>query len=171
MNERRSGSGWKLFALAPCFLLVGLVFSGSVSAQDTLDLEKAVKVGSGKTMVVEFTDPDCPYCRNAEAYLQGKQQQVTRYIYFFPLAMHPEAKTKVQYILSAKDKTKAYLDVLTGHFDSGKAAASITPEGVKLQQEHLDIARGYKIDAVPTFLIYGRIVKGFDPNKLDALIK
>ena len=29
-----------------------------------LPLEKAVKVGNGPKKVIEFTDPDCPYCRN-----------------------------------------------------------------------------------------------------------
>lgn len=169
MTKRVVGSDWKMFLLAPLFLLLGLMSSPNVGAQNTPDLEKAVKVGSGKTVVIEFTDPDCPFCRKAEAYFQGKPE-VTRYIYFFPLRMHPEAKAKAQYILSAKDKTKAYQDVVSDRYDSGKAASAITPEGIKLQKEHMDIAHDNNVDAVPIFQIGGRIIKGFDKNKLDDLL-
>ena len=80
-------------------LLLLLAVAPAVAAQDTLDLTKAVKIGNGKTMVIEFTDPDCPFCRKAEAYLQ-KRTDLTRYIFFIPLKSHPASKGKVQYILS-----------------------------------------------------------------------
>jgi thiol:disulfide interchange protein DsbC len=138
-------------------------------AADELDLTKAVKVGSGKTMVIEFTDPDCPYCKKAEGYFQAKPQ-VTRYIYFIPLPFHPASKGKVQYILSAKDKAKAYREVVSGNFDNSKLAA-ITPEGIRLQKQHVEIAKENHIKNTPTFMIYGRIITGFDLNKLDPLLK
>ena len=92
--------------LASLFLASLLVLVPGARAQDTLDLDKAVKVGSGHTMVIEFTDPDCPFCRKAEAYFRNKPG-VTRYIFFIPLSSHPASKGKVQYILSAKDKARA----------------------------------------------------------------
>jgi thiol:disulfide interchange protein DsbC len=148
-------------------LLVGLVTGAS--AQDTLDLDKAVKVGNGKIMVIEFTDPDCPFCRKAEAYFAGRPE-VTRYIFFIPLPSHPASKGKVQYILSAADKAKAYREVLSSSFNP-KKLAEITPEGVKLQKEHQEIARANKMTSTPTFMIYGRIVEGFDLKKLEPLLK
>jgi len=141
----------------------------AASAQDTLDLDKAVKLGSGKTMVIEFTDPDCPYCRKAEAYLSQKPQ-VTRYIFFIPLANHPASKGKVQYILSARDRARAYQEVISGRFDP-KKLTEITPEGIKLQKEHQEIARANKMTSTPTFMIYGRIVEGFDLKRLEPLLK
>jgi thiol:disulfide interchange protein DsbC len=152
-------------------LFLGLLLAALVpfaSAQDTLDLEKAVKIGTGKTMVIEFTDPDCPYCRKAEAWFAGRSD-VTRYIFFIPLPNHPASKGKVQYVLSARDKARAYQEVL-GNFDSRKLA-EITPEGIKLQKEHLEIARSNKMTSTPTFMIYGRIVEGFDLKKLEPLFK
>jgi thiol:disulfide interchange protein DsbC len=145
-----------------------LALAAGAFGEDTLDLDKAVKVGSGKTMVIEFTDPDCPYCRKAEAYFRAKPQ-VTRYIFFIPLASHPASKGKVQYILSAKDKAQAYQEVLSGNFDQRKLA-QITPEGVKLQKEHQEIARANKMTSTPTFMIYGRIIEGFDQKRLEPLI-
>jgi thiol:disulfide interchange protein DsbC len=43
--------------------------SGTMAlSAETLDLDKALRIGTGKTTVIEFTDPDCPYCRKAYQY-------------------------------------------------------------------------------------------------------
>ena len=154
--------------LLAAFFLALLVLVPKAPAQDTLDLDKAVKIGSGPTMVIEFTDPDCPYCRKAEAYFSGKPG-VTRYLFFIPLPSHPASKGKVQYILSSRDKARAYQEV-QGNFDP-KKLAEITPEGIKLQKEHQEIAKANGMSSTPTFLIYGRIIVGFDQNRLEQLLK
>ena len=151
------------------FLALFLVAAPAAFAQESLDLDKAIKIGSGKTMVIEFTDPDCPFCRKAELYFRGKPQ-VTRYIFLLPLVSHPASKGKVQYILSAKDKARAYLEVAAGNFEQSQLA-EITPAGVKLQKEHEEIARANKMSSTPTFMIYGRIIEGMDLNKLEPLLK
>jgi thiol:disulfide interchange protein DsbC len=146
-----------------------LLLVPAASAEDTLDLDKAIKIGTGKTMVIEFTDPECPFCRKAEAYFQGRQD-VTRYIFLLPLTRHPASKGKAQYILSAKDKAKAYLEVAAGKFDQSNLA-QITPEGIKLQKQHMEIAKANKMTNTPTFMIYGRIIEGFDLKRLAPLLK
>jgi thiol:disulfide interchange protein DsbC len=167
MVERRLREVKGMFLATLCLALLLVVVPG-VPAQDSLDLDKAVKIGSGKIMVIEFTDPDCPYCLKAEAYFKGKPQ-VTRYIFFIPLAIHPASKGKVQYILSAKDKARAYREVISGNFNQQKLA-EITPEGVRLQKDHQEIARANKMGSTPTFMIYGRIVEGFDLKRVEPLI-
>jgi len=169
-----SASGSRLGRLAllgatclVCLTLLALALPAA-RAQDTLDLAKAVKLGSGKTMVIEFTDPDCPYCRKAEAYFRNRPD-VTRYVFFIPLASHPQSKGKVQYILSAPDPAQAYQEVLSASFDPRRLEA-VTPEGIRRQQEHLAIARANKMTSTPTFLIYGRIVEGFDLRRLEPLL-
>ena len=168
MNERRSAPLKEMLRI-PLLLALLLVAAAAAFAQDTLDLDKAIKIGSGATMVIEFTDPDCPFCRKAEAYFQVKPQ-VTRYIFLLPLASHPASKGEIQYILSSKDKAKAYREVVSGHFDKSKLT-EITPAGVKLQKEHAEIARANKMTATPTFMIYGRIIEGLDLKKLEPLLK
>jgi len=172
MIERPLGQarGMRLAALFLLFMASLLVLAPGARAQekDSLDLDKAVKIGSGKIMVIEFTDPDCPYCRKAEAYFQNKPQ-VTRYVFFIPLASHPASKGKIQYILSARDKARAYQEILSGSFDM-KKLGEITPEGVALQKKHQEIARANKMDSTPTFMIFGRIIEGFEQKKLEALI-
>lgn len=132
-----------------------------------LPLEKAVKIGTGKNVVIEFTDPDCPYCRKASEFLK-KQKNLTRYIFFAPFA-HPQAISKIHYILNAKDKAAAYEEMM-----SGKPAAqgvvyddSIT----SLAQEHIAQARKVGVQGTPTFFINGQEVVGADEKRITELLR
>ncbi|GAC1448830.1 MAG: hypothetical protein PVSMB11_10300 [Desulfuromonadaceae bacterium] len=135
----------------------------------TLDFGKSVTIGSGSKTVVEFTDPDCPYCRKASKYF-GERRDVTRHVFFYPLPRHPKAKEKAQFILSQMDRTTAYRDVMSGKMDSVLKFEGITPNGIKLQEEQFEIARKMKVDSTPTFLINGRIIVGFDQKKVEEAL-
>ena len=164
----RSFGALKLMRL-PVLLAVLLLIGTEVLAQGTLDVEKAVKIGDGRITVIEFTDPDCSFCRKAEKYFE-KRTDVTRYVFFLPLKMHPMAKAKVQYVLSSRDKAKAFQEVSSDSFDR-KKLSEITPAGMKLQEEHEQMARAHKISATPTFMIKGNVVEGLDLKKLEPLLK
>jgi len=138
------------------------------SAADTLDLDKALKIGTGKTTVIEFTDPDCPYCRKAYQYFLTRPD-VTLYIYFTPLSSHQNARQKAQYILSSDDRERAYAEVMSGLFDAAPPDGS-TDKGKKLLEEQMAIAKKMGVVEVPVFMVYGRIVKGFDPGKIEAVL-
>jgi thiol:disulfide interchange protein DsbC len=134
----------------------------------TLPLDKAVKIGNGKTVVIEFTDPDCPYCRKAFEYFT-KKSDITKYVFFAPLA-HPAAITKIQYILGAENKAEAYDAMMMGQ--EIPATAKPASEAVKaLAQEHLALAKKIGIQGTPTFFIKGEQVVGADTKKLDELLK
>jgi thiol:disulfide interchange protein DsbC len=138
------------------------------AAAAEIDVTKAITIGSGPKTVVEFTDPDCPFCRKASKYFEGRRD-VTRHVFFYPLARHPKAREKAQFVLSMQDKAKAYHDVMSGKMDSVPLPAA-TPEGVRLQEQQLEIAKKSKVDSTPTFMINGRIIEGFDIKKIeDAL--
>ena len=133
-----------------------------------LPLEKAVKVGNGPKKVIEFTDPDCPYCRKASEALK-KRTDITRYVFFTPLA-HPNAITKVYYILSSKDKEKAYHDMMEGK--PIPASSTEYSKAVKdLAEEYLNIGRSLAIDGTPTFFINGQQVVGADMERIESLLK
>lgn len=155
-------------SLSPLLLVLLLSTCITVSAFAEPDLAKAVKVGSGKTMVIEFTDPDCPYCRKGSEFFRHRQD-VTRYIFLNPLPMHPDARGKAEYILSSSDKEKAYEEVFSGRLD-GKKPVGITSEGIKLTEEHMAIAREANAGSTPTFIICGRIILGFDQPKIEGLL-
>jgi thiol:disulfide interchange protein DsbC len=133
-----------------------------------LPLDKAVKIGDGKKVVVEFTDPDCPYCRKAYEYFT-KRTDVTQYVFFAPLA-HPQAITKVEYILGAKNKGEAYDAMMLGQPIPASAPAPKEADKA-LAQEHLALAKKVGIQGTPTFYISGQQVVGADTGKFDELLK
>lgn len=152
------------------FLLFLAVATATISADATdLDFSKSITIGNGPKSVVEFTDPDCPYCRKASKYFDGRGD-VTRHVFFYPLPRHPKAKEKAQYVLSQKDHAAAYHDVMSGKLDSVLKFEGVTARGIKLQVEQSETARKQKIDSTPTFMINGRIIEGFDLKRIeDAL--
>ncbi|GAW65613.1 protein-disulfide isomerase [Geoanaerobacter pelophilus] len=140
----------------------------AAEAVKDLPLDKAVKVGDGKKKVIEFTDPDCPYCRKASEYFT-KRSDVTRYVFFAPLA-HPAAIKKIEYILSAENKAEAYDAMMMGE-EIPPLAKPASEEVKKLAQEHLALARKVGIQGTPTFFVKGEQVIGADTKKLDELLK
>jgi thiol:disulfide interchange protein DsbC len=150
------------------FVAAVLLMWGKTSTASGIDISKAITIGNGPKIVYEFTDPDCPFCRKASAYFD-KRTDVTRYIFFYPLPRHPRAKEKARFILSMPDKIRAYHDVMSGRLDTAPPLAS-TPQGVKLQEEQLEITKKNKVDSTPTFMINGRIIEGFDLKKIEEAL-
>jgi thiol:disulfide interchange protein DsbC len=133
-----------------------------------LPLDKAVKVGNGPKKVIEFTDPDCPYCRKASEALKGRTD-ITRYVFLTPMA-HPNAITKVHYVLSSKDQERAYHEMMEGK--PVPAAAAEYSKEVKAQAaDAMELARGLGIEGTPTFFINGQQVVGADMEKINGLLK
>ncbi|MDD5285838.1 MAG: thioredoxin fold domain-containing protein [Desulfuromonadaceae bacterium] len=156
----------KTVALLPILLIVTFLCSTAIAAD--LDLTKSITIGSGKITVIEFTDPDCPFCRKASKYFDGRSD-ITRHVFFFPLAIHSRAKEKVRFILSMPDKAKAYHDVMSGRLDAAPPLVS-TQAGTRLQEEQLEIAKKHRVDSTPTFMINGRIIVGFDLKKIEETL-
>ena len=140
----------------------------AMSKLKDLPLEKAVKVGSGAKKVIEFTDPDCPYCRKASEAL-NKRTDVTRYVFLTPLA-HPNAINKVYYILAAKDQEKAYHQMMEGKpvpAPAGEYSKEIKDQAA----EQMAFARSLGIDGTPTFFINNQMVVGADMERIESLLK
>jgi thiol:disulfide interchange protein DsbC len=143
---------------------------GEIAAKlmGNLPLDKAVKIGNGKTVIIEFTDPECPFCRKAYEFFKNRTN-VTRYAFFSPFA-HPAAITKVYYILNAEDKEKAYNDVFEGK-SVVEPATGYSEAVKKLAQEHLNLARSAGVSGTPTFFISGKLVVGADFQQIEKLLK
>jgi thiol:disulfide interchange protein DsbC len=134
-----------------------------------LDVSKAITIGSGPKTVIEFTDPDCPYCRKASKYFDSRPD-ITRHVFFYPLPRHPKAKEKARYALSQMDRPAAYHAVMSGILDTVQKFEGITEAGIKLQEEQLEIAKKNKVNSTPTFMINGRIIVGFDQKKIEEAL-
>ena len=136
---------------------------------NSLPLDKALKIGNGPKKVIEFTDPDCPYCRKVDNFL-SKRTDVTRYVYFVPLRkIHPDAEKKARYILSQSDRDKAFHDVFEGVLD-GKPI-SIADGAQQQQLEEMEkIAVGLGVRGTPALWIEGAHVNGADIQRITGLL-
>jgi thiol:disulfide interchange protein DsbC len=175
-----SGNRILYFAPEKNLLLVGEIYTpegksltkerfGKVMAKKIKDLplDKAVRVGKGEKVVIEVTDPDCPYCRKASQFF-ATRTDVTRYVFFLPLEMHPNAADKARYILSAADQAKAYEEVMSGKFDQ----APLPPFKDNGQLEaHLKVVEHLGITGTPNFWIKDTYVAGADIATLTKLLQ
>lgn len=135
----------------------------------SLPLDKSIKIGNGKNVVIEFTDPDCPYCRRAGEFLE-KQENLTRYVFLYPLPMHPEAKNKSRYILSSKDKGAALKEVMSGAFD-GKTVPVRDGEQQEGLEAMIAVGSGMGVQGTPAIWINGEAINGADIKHMSALLK
>lgn len=136
---------------------------------NSIPLDKALKIGNGPKKVIEFTDPDCPYCRKVDSFL-SKRTDVTRYVYFVPLRkIHPDAEKKARYILSQSDRNKSFHEVFEGVLD-GKPI-SIADDAQQQQLEEMEkIAAGLGVRGTPALWIDGAHVNGADIQRITALL-
>ena len=155
--------------LIPFFLMTIVAVATMPAFAADLDFSKSITIGSGAKTVVEFTDPDCPYCRKASKYFDGRSD-VTRHVFFYPLPRHPKAKDKAQYALSQMDRATAYRDIMSGKMDAVQKFEGITQKGIKDQEDQLETAKRQKVDSTPTFIINGRIIVGFDQKKIEEAL-
>ena len=181
--EVSKGSELIYFIADPGYLFIGDIVSkegkslteerkGALAAEKAKDipLDKAIKMGSGKNTIVEFTDPDCPYCRKASEFLEQKKD-VTRYVFFLPLPMHPDAENKVKYIFCAEDKAKAYEDAMKGKLDDQKYEKCDKAEAAELLKLHKELAGKMGISGTPFFIINGKkAVTGANTPEIEAAL-
>lgn len=135
-----------------------------------LPLNNAVKIGSGKNTVIEFTDPDCPYCRRASSFLSQKTD-VTRYIFFLPLPMHKDAENKVKYIFCSNDRTKAYEEAMQGKLDNQKYEICKKPEVEELVKIHREASRRMGVNSTPYFIVNGKPISGANTPEIDKALQ
>jgi thiol:disulfide interchange protein DsbC len=132
-------------------------------------LEKAVRIGGGPHQIIEITDPDCPYCRTASAFLSARND-VTRHVFFFPLAIHPNAPAKVRQIFCAEDRAKVYEEAMAGKLDDMKFTPCKTAAVEELLKTHREIAERIGVTGTPLFLIDGQVVFGADIPRMEKLL-
>lgn len=126
---------------------------------DSLPLKQAIKVvrGDGRRKMAVFSDPDCPYCRKLEPEL-AKLNDVTIYIFPYPLPMHGDAARKSRLVWCAKDRVQAWEDLML---------RNKLPEGGMTDcgdpvDENLALGRRLRIDGTPALIFAdGRRMPGY----------
>jgi thiol:disulfide interchange protein DsbC len=135
---------------------------------DTLPLKNAVKVvrGSGQRKIAVFSDPDCPYCKKAEAEF-AKLDNVTIYTFLYPLAFHQDAARKSKLVWCSKDRSQAWLDLmLKGQVPDGKATCDDPID------ENLALGAKLRVEGTPAIILAnGKRIPGFMPAaRLEPLL-
>ncbi len=131
-----------------------------------LPLDKALKIGDGAHTVIEVTDPDCPFCRKGSEFLDSRSD-VTRYIFFNPLKMHPEAEPKSRYILSAENPVEAYEEVMSGRYDDKPLPEF---EDNNLLEAHKKVVDSLGIKGTPKYWIDGTFLSGANIEAMKKLL-
>ena len=135
----------------------------------TLPLDSALKIGNGKTAVIEFMDPNCYHCRQAYKFF-SQRQDVTLNVFFFPLSK--ESADKIKHILCSKDVSKTYEDAMSGKHDSKAPQPACTDKKVdETVKTHMRLASQIGVRGTPLFYVKGQIMNGFDPIAMEKLLK
>ena len=129
-------------------------------------LDQALVIGQGPKQVIEVVDPDCPYCREGSAFFAGRSD-VTRYVFFFPLNIHPDAVKKAAFVLSAKNRVAAYEDVMGGAYDQ-QPLPEFQDNG--LLALHQQLGRHLGIRSTPNYWVNGRFVSGSNLKQVEAML-
>lgn len=145
------------------------LIAGRIKLLTKEDLEKALKIGNGKHTVIEITDPDCPYCRKMHEYW-GRRPDVTRYVFFLPLPMHPTAEKKARYILGAKDKELAFWEVYSGELDKRPDVFDKPGDDKGLLNAQKAIVQKLGVNSTPTFWVDGTYVSGANIPLIEKII-
>ena len=111
-----------------------------------LDSLTAFTLGQGKKVVYLVTDPQCPYCKQAESLLKKlveKEDLSVRFL-FFPLDSHPGAKEQCISILCDNKGIEGY--------DSGYRSENQCPEGIKKVNDMTAFMQKKGINSTPSFI-------------------
>jgi thiol:disulfide interchange protein DsbC len=114
---------------------------------DSLPLKDAFTVvrGNGKRKLAVFEDPNCGYCKRFERDLQ-KVDNVTVYMFLYPI-LSPDSTAKSNSVWCAKDKGKAWLDLMVR--DQAVTPATCDTSAVA---RNLEFGKKHKITGTPTLI-------------------
>lgn len=135
-----------------------------------IDPSQALAIGPADApTVIEFTDPDCPYCRALDRYWAAKAAEgkpVRRLIYFVS-GIHPEAAAKAEHILCSKDKEAAFKAIYAG---AAPAALQTCPAGRSTVEAHAKLVGSAGITGTPTLIANGKLISGFQLAEIEAFL-
>jgi thiol:disulfide interchange protein DsbC len=135
-----------------------------------IDPADALAIGpTDAPSVIEFTDPDCPYCQALERFWVAKAaegRRVRRLIYFVS-GIHPEAAAKAQHILCSPDREAAFKALYAG----ARPAVLLTcAAGAAKVAKDAETVRKMGVSGTPTLFLDGRLVSGFQQGELEAFL-
>jgi thiol:disulfide interchange protein DsbC len=136
-----------------------------------IDPAQALVIGpAGAPQVIEFTDPECPYCQALDRFWAAKAAEgkpVQRLIYFVS-GTHPLAAAKAEHILCSPDKAAAFKAAYAG---ASPAALLKCPAGADKVAADARTVKAMGISGTPTLFVDGKMVSGFQQAELEAFLE
>lgn len=135
-----------------------------------VDQADALVIGpAGAPKVIEFTDPDCPYCQALERFWAAKAAEgkpVQRLIYFVS-GIHPEAAAKAEHILCSPDKQATFKAIYAG---AKPATLHKCASGHDKVARDAVAVRKMGVSGTPTLFVDGKLISGFQQAELEAFL-
>lgn len=144
--------------------------AGTAKRLKAIDTSLAFAIGpEGAPTVIEFTDPDCPYCRALERYWAAKaaEGKPVRRLVFFVSGIHPEAAAKAEHILCSTDKEAAFKAVYAA---AAPAVLRTCAEGRTKVEVHARIVGSAGVTGTPTLIAGGKLISGFQQAEIEAFL-
>ncbi|QUT07238.1 DsbC family protein [Sphingobium phenoxybenzoativorans] len=147
-------------------------------AQNTAAAKKLAAIDTGKALaigpadapvVIEFTDPDCSYCRALDRFWAAKaaEGKPVRRLIFFVSGIHPEAAAKAEHILCSPDKEAAFKAIYAGAAPKPLLSCA---DGQARVKSDAGIVRNIGITGTPTLIADGKIISGFRQAEIEEFL-
>lgn len=137
----------------------------------SLDPAQALVVGPPDAPgIIEFTDPDCPYCRALDRFWQTQAAQgrpVRRFIYFVS-GIHPEAAAKAEHILCSADREASLKAIYAGQSPDTLLRCK---EGADKVAADAATVRAMGVSGTPTLFLDGKMISGFQQAEIEAFLE
>lgn len=135
-----------------------------------VDQADALVIGpAGAPKVIEFTDPDCPYCQALERFWLAKAAEgkpIQRLVYFVS-GIHPEAAAKAEHILCSPDKEATFKAIYAG---ARPASLHKCESGRDKVARDAIAVRKMGVSGTPTLFVDGKLISGFQQAELEAFL-
>jgi len=136
----------------------------------SIDPAKALAIGPADApTIIEFTDPDCAYCRALERFWATKaaEGKKVRRLVFFVSGIHPDAAAKAEHILCSPDKEAAFKAAYSGEI---AGVLRQCPEGHAKVAGDAALVAQVGVSGTPTLVADGKLISGFQQAELEAFL-
>ncbi|WP_422125428.1 DsbC family protein [Sphingobium arseniciresistens] len=143
---------------------------GATRRLKAIDPAKALAIGPADApTVIEFTDPDCPYCQALDRFWSAKaaEGKPVRRLIFFVSGIHPTAAAKAEHILCSPDREAAFRAAYSGQ--TPPALRQCAAGRDKVAQDAELVAK-VGVSGTPTLIADGKLISGFQQAELEAFL-
>ena len=143
---------------------------GATRRVKAIDPAKALAIGPADApTVIEFTDPDCPYCQALDRFWSAKaaEGKRVRRLIFFVSGIHPTAAAKAEHILCSADREAAFRAAYSGQTPPVLRQCA---EGRAKVAEDAELVAKVGVSGTPTLIADGKRISGFQQAELEAFL-